>query len=212
MAYRWHGRAEVNPDWPRAWAICDRCGFNWNLYKLSWQYQFEGFQLVNLRILVCPDCIDKPAEFLRALVLPADPPPLLNQRPEPYTIDEQGPTQTMIAELDLGTPSISSLYLDLYDGDPSDGGSSVLSTLTGSATRTNFASSMGSPVALVATNEDDITLVTNAETSADVTWLAAFDAATAGSLLTATAIIPQTVVMGNGLALLAGDLRVQVTP
>jgi hypothetical protein len=88
MAWRWHGRAEVDPDYPRAWAICDRCGFNTNLYRLSWQYQWAGFKLVNLRILVCDQCHDTPAEFLRTVVLPPDPAPIYNVRPEPYSIDE----------------------------------------------------------------------------------------------------------------------------
>ncbi|HEY6861667.1 MAG TPA: hypothetical protein VI358_18020 [Pseudolabrys sp.] len=213
MAYRWHGRARVNPDYPQAWATCDRCGFNYNLVDLQWQWDWgAGFQMYNKRILVCDECYDKPAEFLRAIVIPPDPPALYNLRIEPYAVDEQGPTQTIIAELDLGTPTITALYLDLFDGDPSDGGSSILATLKGSATRTNFASSMSAPSALVSTNTAIITLVTNAVTSANLTWLAAYDSATAGSLLAAAAVVPQTVVMGNGLAFPIGDLRIQVTP
>jgi hypothetical protein len=212
MAYRWHGRAEVNPDWPRAWATCDGCGFNFNLYKLQWQRQWAGFQLINQRTLVCETCLDKPAAFLKAIVLPPDPPPLVVVRPEPYRVDEEGPTQPLIAELELATSSITSLYLDLYDGDPTDGGSSVLETLTGSATRTDFAASMGAPVALIAINESTITLVSIAETSAEFTWLAAFDAASGGNLLASSAVIAQTVVMGNGLACAVGALTVRVTP
>ena len=88
MPWRPHGRASVNPENPQAWAICDRCGFNTNHYKLQWQYQWAGMKLVNLRLLVCDECHDTPAEFLRAIILPADPPPLYNVRPEPYSIDE----------------------------------------------------------------------------------------------------------------------------
>lgn len=212
MSYRYHGRAEVNPDWPRAFATCDACGFNYNLYKLQWQYEWCGFQLVNQRTLVCPECNDKPAAFLKAIVLPADPPAIYNIRPENYTIDDEGPTQPLIAELHLASSSITTLYLDLYDGNPATDGESVLSTLTGSATRTNFASSMGVPVALVATNTAVITLVSIADTSAEFTYLAAFDAASGGNLLASTAVIPQTVVMGNGLACAVGALRVQVQP
>jgi hypothetical protein len=88
MPWRPHGHAHVNPDSPRAWATCDRCGFNFNHYMLQWQYQWGGFQLINQRILVCDTCLDKPAAFLRALVLPPDPPPLFNVRPENYAMDE----------------------------------------------------------------------------------------------------------------------------
>lgn len=212
MAWRPHGHARVNPDNPRSWATCDRCGFNYNHYMLSWQWDWGGFQLVNQRILVCDTCLDKPAAFLKAIILPPDPPPLFNVRPEPYTLDEQGPTQTLIAELEIAASSITVLYLDLFNGDPSDGGESQLETLNGSDTRTNFVASMGSPVDLVATNTASIALVDTALASADITFLAAYDAATAGNLIAASTIIPQTVVLGNGLAIPVGDLRVQVQP
>jgi hypothetical protein len=47
----------------------------------------------NLRILVCRDtgggCLDVPSEAaLRTIVLPPDPPPVFNARPEAYPIDE----------------------------------------------------------------------------------------------------------------------------
>lgn len=87
MPYRPHGRASVNPSSPRAWATCDRCGFNNNLEKLSWQYQWSGPQLRNTRILVCPTCLDKPAQFLKTIILPPDPVPVANARPENYDYD-----------------------------------------------------------------------------------------------------------------------------
>ena len=88
MAWRPHARAEVDPEAPMAWASCQRCGMNTNLYKLSWQQQFAGPSLLNTNLLVCDRCLDKPAPFLKTLVLPPDPPPVLNARPEPYSIDE----------------------------------------------------------------------------------------------------------------------------
>lgn len=88
MAYRPHGRAIVDPDDPRAFAICDRCGKQFNHYMLRWQYQYQGIGLINKRILVCEDCIDRPSQFLRAIVLPPDPEPIFNVRAEPYSIDE----------------------------------------------------------------------------------------------------------------------------
>lgn len=45
-------------------------------------------QLINLRFLVCEYCVDVPQQQLRTLILPSDPPGLLNARVEPYTIDE----------------------------------------------------------------------------------------------------------------------------
>jgi hypothetical protein len=49
---------------------------------------WAGVQLINKRILVCPKCLDKPQQQLRAIVLPADPVPIRNPRPEPFEDDE----------------------------------------------------------------------------------------------------------------------------
>ena len=43
MAYRWHPKnAEVDADSPRAWGTCARCGMQWNLNQLTWQYSYQG--------------------------------------------------------------------------------------------------------------------------------------------------------------------------
>jgi|SRR5215472_1061432 len=83
MSWRFHGRADVNPIDPHAFAICDRCGFLYNHVQLRWQFQWVGPQLQNLRILVCQRCMDQPQEQLRTVILPPDPLPIWNARP-PY--------------------------------------------------------------------------------------------------------------------------------
>lgn len=91
MAYRWHPKqAEVDPDNPQAWGTCDRCGFVRNLKDLVWQYSYMGaFQPMNMRILVCPDrCLDELNPQDQAYILPPDPAPIFNARPEPYLLDE----------------------------------------------------------------------------------------------------------------------------
>ena len=88
--YRYHGRAEVNPDNPHAFGVCDRCGFWYNLKDLVWQYDYEGGSTpINKRLLVCTrTCLDA-LNFQFALqILPPDPPPLYNVRPETFTLDE----------------------------------------------------------------------------------------------------------------------------
>ncbi len=70
------------------WATCDDCGFIWNLPKLGWQFQWAGTSLINQRLLKCPRCLDEPQEQLRVVVLPPDPDPVINARPERYSIDE----------------------------------------------------------------------------------------------------------------------------
>jgi hypothetical protein len=78
------GRAIVSPRKPDALGVCDRCGFSYNLKNLRWQYQWQGLQLQNLRILVCRTCLDVPQIQLKTIILPPDPLPVLNPRPEPY--------------------------------------------------------------------------------------------------------------------------------
>ncbi len=211
MAYRYHGRAEVNPDNPRAFAICQRCGFITNLYKLSWQWQWQAFTLYNTGLLVCNECYDKPSEFLKTLVLPPDPPPLYNVRPENYTVDEEGPTVDISAFVNLDIDTLTVLYLDLFDGPPSSGGTSVLETLTGSATRTNFFANMGLVSDQVSTSLSDILFVEFALESASVVWIGVYDAATSGTLLGSAQLgAPVTIVMGSGCQIPAGSLQVHL--
>jgi hypothetical protein len=40
----------------------------------------------NKRILVCRHCLDQMQSQLRSLTLPGDPPPILNPRPETYSL------------------------------------------------------------------------------------------------------------------------------
>ncbi len=87
-----HGRARADRHKPRAWGICDGCGFLYNKHDLQWQYEWAGNRLVNQNMLVCDTCYDTPQEQIRVIILPADPTPVVNPRPErsqinnnPYT-------------------------------------------------------------------------------------------------------------------------------
>lgn len=83
-----HGRARVSSKNPRAFGVCDRCSFLYNHINLSWQYDWAGASLINKRILVCSTCMDTPQEQLRAIVVPADPVPILNPRVEDFVSAE----------------------------------------------------------------------------------------------------------------------------
>lgn len=83
-----HGRARVDASSPRAFAICDRCGFLYNHGDLRWQMDYRGGKLSNIRRLVCDTCYDEPQPQLRIKILPPDPRPILNARPASYAIDE----------------------------------------------------------------------------------------------------------------------------
>ncbi len=83
-----HGRYSVDASRPRAKAVCDRCGFLYQHDKLQWQFQWVGTKLQNIRRLVCNSCLDAPQMQLRTIILPIDPEPILNARPEDYVSDD----------------------------------------------------------------------------------------------------------------------------
>jgi hypothetical protein len=90
------GHVTVDPRSPRAGAVCDRCGERYQRQgagtnSLQWQFEYQGSGTINLRILVCPVCIDELQPQLLAPRVPADPLPVLNPRPEPYATEEGGP-------------------------------------------------------------------------------------------------------------------------
>lgn len=80
-----HGKAQISARNPRALGVCDRCGFLWNNDRLQWQWDWKfGPRLQNLRIQVCPECLDIPQESGRTIVLPPDPLPIPFPNPEDY--------------------------------------------------------------------------------------------------------------------------------
>ena len=91
-----HGRAQISARHPRALGICDRCGFTVNHDELQWQWDWlQGPRLFNLRILVCRTCLDIPQESGRTIVLPPDPVPIADPRPENYVVADN-PLSTLL--------------------------------------------------------------------------------------------------------------------
>lgn len=86
-----HGKyANVNADNPEAFAVCDRCSFWRNRSDLVWQTAWSGTHIYNIQVLVCKDrCFDTPNEQLRTIILPPDPPPVLNARVPNFAYEEQ---------------------------------------------------------------------------------------------------------------------------
>ena len=82
-------RASTDPSSPSSWATDDRSGFIGNHKNLRWQYEWAGLKLVNKRILVFDDTYDEPQRQLGTIILPPDPLPVMNARPENYAIDEE---------------------------------------------------------------------------------------------------------------------------
>jgi hypothetical protein len=80
------GRARLNPRKPSAFGVCDRCGTWYLLNDLGRQFQWTGPALQDLGILVCARCNDVPQEQFRTVILPPDPVPRINPRPEVYVL------------------------------------------------------------------------------------------------------------------------------
>lgn len=213
MAYRWHPKhAEVDPSNPQAWGACDRCSRIWNLHNLRWQYDYNGSStLQNLRILVCETCYDVPQPQLKPYVLSPDPVPVFNARPgasdsvgeASYLITEDGevieteddlyittydsqtdPSTSMIRST-IAAPSatVTSAYLDLFDGDPVNGGRSVLLTITGSSTRTDIASDLSLVDGNTRYVNPDFISITSSAGQSNVSYVALYSASISGSLL-----------------------------
>jgi len=82
------GRARTSSSNPQAFAVCDRCGMWYNHVSLRWQYDWRGASLQNVRLLVCNPCYDEPQSQLRAIVVPADPVPIVNPRIQDFVAAE----------------------------------------------------------------------------------------------------------------------------
>ena len=92
-----HGKyTRVNPQNPEAFSQCDRCGRWFNRTDLVWQLAWAGTHIYNTQVLVCTrgDCFDTPNEQLRTIILPPDPPPILNARVPNFAYEEQTPRVT----------------------------------------------------------------------------------------------------------------------
>ena len=108
MAWRYHGRASVDPENPQAFGVSDRSGRWVNFRDLRWQFDWRGPRLMNLRILVPVEELDKPQSQLRPKPVPPDPVPILNARPEPFSQDNTGISAAQSVE----APSFSPPLLD----------------------------------------------------------------------------------------------------
>jgi ribosomal protein L40E len=79
----------VNANSPEAAGQCDRCGHWYQQRSLEWQFEWSGTHIYNTHVLVCRKCLDIPQEQFRTIVLPPDPPPIINARPPNFAYEEQ---------------------------------------------------------------------------------------------------------------------------
>lgn len=94
-------RVSVDPNNPRAWGTSDRNGMISNHKNLVWQHDWAGQRIINKRMLVSVDELDKPQRQLGTIVLPADPVSIKNARVEPYAIDEAYTYTNLMMRMDV---------------------------------------------------------------------------------------------------------------
>jgi hypothetical protein len=99
----------------------------WNHYQLRWQFDWRGTKLLNTRFLVCPDCYDEYQQNgQRTIILPADPVPIQNSRPEQYvpadnplSANAANPTPTLqFYSGQIGTMNKAAGIPAAFDGNP----------------------------------------------------------------------------------------------
>jgi len=107
--------------------------------------------------------------------------PLLTNQPDN---DDVAATSRLASTISAPGGSVVVVFLDLFLGNPAAGGTSILSAVTGSATRTDIASQL-SQVGLVALNTDTIVVrgAPGSLSTVNVTHVGIFDQATGGTLL-----------------------------
>lgn len=115
-----------------------------------------------------------------------------------------------------GAPTaISDIFLDIYDGDPQSGGTSVLASVTGSGTRPSVKSALGAATAAtpsVSTNASSFSVTASAAAVNNISHIALFSAATAGTLIGSRALTSgtQTTVIGNPVSIPVSGLSISV--
>lgn len=156
-------------------------------------------------------CLDPLNAQDAPIILPPDPLPVFNARPYPYTLEESswlltedGSILTTEAGVAIGTAipnpsdnaatahlqstilapsgSVAVAYLDIFNGNPSAGGVSVLSAITGSSVRTNIAASL-TTVSGIAKNPDRIIVAAASESTVNTNWIGIYSASISGALL-----------------------------
>lgn len=196
MSVRYPGRAEIDPFAPQALGICDRCGLQYNLRALRWQFAWAGRELINKRIRVCDTCWDIPNEQLRSIRLPPDPDPVFDARPENFAVDEKNFITIVppVARQTIFDTVPAAAFVTILGA----GQVEIIAAVTGAATRP--ATSLGL-----------ITFTASAAGSGDIGFVATYDAATGGNLLAFAAVPPKSVIAGDSLTIPAGKLAGALT-
>ena len=96
---------DIDVKSPRSVAVCDGCGM-WTMHAHSVEKMEDrgGSVPVGTNLYVCGVCDDVPNPYYSKLVLPPDPVPIKNPRPENYALN---PEPMLFIVADYNTPIIT---------------------------------------------------------------------------------------------------------
>lgn len=191
-------------------------------------------------MLVCQNHLDPLDPQLAALILPPDPLPVYNARmgyEDPYgetswmfiedgsilSTQDGDPmvtaipspstaanTTNLVTEILAPGGSVAVAYLDLFDGNPSSGGRSVLAAITGSSVRTDIAAFL-TTVLGKATNTQALLVAAESENQTNISWVGIYSASISGALLmSGTCSASPTIALGNPVQFPALGLSVNL--
>lgn len=222
------------------WQTCDRCGLLDNQSRMQFQYDYLGGSVPqSTGYIVCERCLDQLNHQRQLIIIPPDPPPLFNTRPENYVVDESNWLVTdegnilvtntseqlitsipnpadnantcyLAAALSYPGGSTAALYIDLFLGNPASGGSSVLRNITGSSTRTNYATSFGINGQNVAENLTPITIASASAEGTNVNFIGIYSAASGGVLLASGRVAATGPLIQAGTAVVFDELALTI--
>lgn len=207
---------------------------------MQFQYDFLGGSVPkSTGFLKCPKCMD-PLTYQRSLIIiPPDPPMVYNTRPENYGVDEtnwlttvddsiydttggtdyitSNPNPSQVANTTNLTASlvysggdITLAFLDLLTGDPASGGVSILPAITGSALRPSISSALETNTQDIAANPDYLIVTSDALANANVQYVAIYNAASGGTLLTSGPVSATYPTIVQGAAVQFEQLALQI--
>lgn len=77
-----HGRARADVSSPQAFGECDECGEWFNRVDLRKQMEYSGTRQFWTGFLVCQHCLSEPQPQFLTPILPGDPKPVIQPRPD----------------------------------------------------------------------------------------------------------------------------------
>lgn len=187
-----------------------------------------------------PTCNDELQYQNAAWNLGPDPIPIYNARVEPYTVDDTNWLTTddgSIITTDADVPfitnepnpstnaaatnlnaslvypsgSVSSVFLDLFNGNPLTNGVSILASVTGSAVRPNISSALAVTGAFIAENTDLLSVTSASLTTINVSYVGIYSAASGGTLLTSGPVgASMPITINNPIQFLALGLTINI--